>query len=432
MDGWIFWIYLRAGFTILAVIICAVSAFAVWRVRGILQWQRALGTEMQALEKSLSHSSGAKGMAIRQVLQHCKDIRRSSSPDPNLILRLDQYLRCIATCYYPDSDRPELSLTLGQTLTAITQMVERLERIIKRKGLRRFAHVRIRHVRKAMSWYTKVYQHRLWGWMLRHKKVFDRFMLIKRYLLPDPFSWIAYFSNRLTILILTRTLLIDIYLFVGQLAIEAYDPQTAGNNDFRDKDRLAEILSNLYDAEPFDEWQSDPKVAEIRSQLVGIPKRIIIPPTVDEWRRAVVDVAHITASRHFNSSRSPLEEAALGPMIMQLQSLLRSIGDMSHSSGVKQLFGIRLVSIRNAHAFAGNISGLPGSDLAKKAWGGYRRLRWPFKIYRWVKRSSPAGIAVDLGLEALRKTLVNYLARITFDRTCREIEMLYKNSKQIV
>lgn len=429
MNGWLFWIYLKAGLTILAVMICAASALAVWRMRGILQWQRSLSNEMLMLEKSINNCSEAKSMAIRQILHHCSDIRQARSLNLNIILRLDQYLRSIAGCYYPDSDRPELSLTLGQTLTAVTQMVERLDKIINRKGLRRFEHIRIRHIRKAVSWYTQIYHHSVWGWMLEHKPVFDRLMHLKRCLIPDPFSWIAYFSNKLTILILTRTLLIDIYLFVGRLAIEAYDPQTINKYYAPDNDRLAEILANLYDAEPVDEWQSDPKVSMIRSQLVGIPKKIIMPPTMSEWRQAVLDVAQITAARHFNCSEAPLEEAALGPMTVQLQSLLRSIGDVSHYSGIKHLFGIRLASIHNAHAFATSLSGLPVAGVAKKAWGGYRTLRWPFKFYRWIKRSSPAGIAMELGVETIRKTLINYLARITFDRTCRELEILYRNSK---
>ena len=431
MDGLHFWIYFKVSISIIALIACMLSTVVVWRLRGIWQWQRSLGAELRALRKKAQMSNGSKRLAILQVVRYCGDIHQSRSPDPHMILHLDSYLHSIARCYYPDSNRPELCLTLGQALTTATAMVERLDGIIKRKGLRRFAHIRIKHIHKALVWYRRIYHHYILGWFLRHQSMIFRLMYIRRFFLMEPFSLLAYFSNRLTILIVTRTLLLDVYLFIGLLAIDAYDPQNIKKGKIIDNDRLAETLAALYDSNKSNEWQNDPEVFEIRSQLIGIPKRIIKPPSFSEWRQSILQAANILAARHFDQSKTPLEEAALGPIILQARSFLRSITEVSHYTGFKYLFAVRLESLYNAHAFVGNLPAWHLTSLVQKAWGGYQTLRWPIKLYRWIRHSSPSGIAMGMGWEVLRKTIINFLARFTFDKTCKEIDKLYNSSKKI-
>ncbi|MGD9211846.1 MAG: hypothetical protein PVI90_13775 [Desulfobacteraceae bacterium] len=430
MDNWVYWIYLKIGLSVFAALTCVISGVIVWRVRGIWQWQRSLNTEIKYLEKNAMAIRGPKRSAILLVIERCNKIRQSRSPSLDLVFQLDLFLRNIAACYHPDADRPELCVSLGQTLAAAGKMADRLEKVIRRKGLRRFARIRVRHIHKTLSWYEWIYHHPILGWFLRHQKMVARFMHYKRFLLPDPFTWVAYFSNRLTILIMTRTLLLDLYLFIGNLAVEAYDPQDAKDEKSLDSDCLAESLKTLYDSELFNGWQGDPEILEIRARLVGMPKKIIIPPTFAQWRQSVIEAANIIARRNFSESKVPLEEAALGPIIVRLQSLLRSISEVSHYSGVKQLFALRLELLYNAHALVGNLAELPVTGIAQKFLGGYRKVRWPLKIYRWVKRSSPGGIAMDLGWEVFRKTLINYMARFTFDRFCQEVEGIYKNSRK--
>jgi hypothetical protein len=310
-------------------------------------------------------------------------------------------------------------------------MVERLDGIIQRKGLRRFSHIRIKHIHNALVWYRRIYHHYIVGWFLRHQSMFFRIMRIRRFFLIDPFSLLAYFSNRMTILIVTRTLLLDVYLFIGLLAIEVYDPQSVKKGNIIDNNRLAEILATLYDSNERNEWHNDPDVTAIRSQLVGIPKRIIQPPGLSEWRQSIFKVANILSARHFDQSKRPLEEAALGPIVLQTRSFLGSITEMSHFTGIKYLFGIRLESLYDVHTFVGSLSSLHVTSFVQKAWGGYKTLRWPFKIYRWIRHSSPSNMAMGMGWEVLQKTIINFLARFTFDRTCKEIDKLYYHSKNI-
>lgn len=430
MESWIYWIYLKIALSAAALVICASSAVFVWRARGLWLWQRSLSSEIKALEKNAQAINGPRRLAILKVLQRCREIRRSNSLDFDQILHLDLYLRSIAECYHPDAARPELCLSFGQILTAVREMVDRLDQVIQRKGLRRFARIRIRHVRQAMYWYRRIYNHSKLGWLIQHYGTITRLMHIKRFVFPDPFSWIAYFSNQLTILILTRTLFLDLYLFIGNLAIEAYDPKHLNNENSIDSDRLAETLATLYDSEQFTGWRDDPDLVEIRTQLIGMPKRIILPPTFALWRESILKAANVIAKRHYSQSNAPLEEAALGPIILQLQHLLHSVSEIRHYTGVGRFFELRLASVYRAHGVAENLGDLPLTGVLQKAWGGYRRLRWPIRMYRWIKRSSPSGIAMDLGWEALRKTLINFMARFTFDRVCREIDGVYRNSKK--
>ncbi len=425
-----FWIYLKIIFAGLAVISLGLSGVIAWRVRGVWRWQKSLNAEIRAMEAQVGAMNSGRRMATKQVLSQCKQLRQSLDVSINRISDLGPYLRSIAKCYHPTAIHPELCLTLGQAIRATSEMVNRLERVIQHKGLQRFAWIRVRHIHDALRWYDRIYHHSILGWFFQHYKVIARMLRFRHWIFPDPFTLIAYYSNRLTILILTRTLLLDLYLFIGKLAIDAYDPSRIHHENKFDSDHLAETLTSLYDSESFNQWQGDTEVIEIRDRLVGIPKRIILPPTFSQWRDAIIQAVTLIAERNFSQSDAPLEEAALGPILIRLQSLLLSISDISHHSGVDRLFLLRLESIYNARAFAGNLAQWPYKGLFQKAWGGYRKMRWPLKIYRWFKRSSPGGIAMDVGWEAFRKIFINLMARYTFDRICKEAEGLYKSSRK--
>jgi len=88
------------------------------------------------------------------------------------------------------------------------------------RGFQTLRRVRIRHLRQSYAWYGRISQYRVVGWLSRHQKVIRKIFRLRLYILPDPFSWLFYLSRHLTILTFTRYLLVDIYLFVGVLAVE--------------------------------------------------------------------------------------------------------------------------------------------------------------------------------------------------------------------
>ncbi|MBA7694412.1 hypothetical protein ES703_103021 [subsurface metagenome] len=242
-------------------------------------------------------------------------------------------------------------------------------------------------------------------------------------ILPDPFSWLAYLSNRLTILTLTRCLLVDVYLFVGKLAIQAYDEEEKENPIATEIDELERTLRDLDSLRPSEPDITDPQIQEIRNRLVGFTAILISDPGLEDWKKAVRQTAKVIAKKYFPDSERPLEEAALGPI------LTRSQVWMKKTPVVKRLHRIKIESLYNVKSFTNSLLPKEVRTLMKKAWDMYHWMKWPLKVYRWVKKGSPAGIAIDVGWVVFKKGFINFICRHTFDIASQELEMVYSQSR---
>ena len=76
---------------------------------------------------------------------------------------------------------------------------------------------------------------------------------------------------------------------------------------------------------------------------------------------------------------------------------------------------------------------LPGAvkSIVRKGYFAYGWLKWPLKVYRWVKRRSPWTVAVAIGWQAAKKATLAYLYGRAFDQACRVVESIYRESRRI-
>jgi hypothetical protein len=58
-------------------------------------------------------------------------------------------------------------------------------------------------------------------------------------------------------------------------------------------------------------------------------------------------------------------------------------------------------------------------------------MKWPLKVYRWARKRSPWGIAVEVGWQATKKATLAHLYGKTFDRACRELDTVYRMSHRL-
>lgn len=57
-------------------------------------------------------------------------------------------------------------------------------------------------------------------------------------------------------------------------------------------------------------------------------------------------------------------------------------------------------------------------------------MQWPLLIYRFIKNTTPAGMAANMGWMLVQKGTVNYLSRRAFDLTIQEMETVYRLSQE--
>ena len=429
MDWWLGWQILHGVFAFGTMLLAVASIIVVWRLRGILGWKRSLRNEMKGLNKQAEATGETQEQAYKIVLEHCQRAWRATSPELRELADLSAYIHCIATCYHPGVDKPELRITTARFLKSAREFVHRLELILRRPGFHRLRRVRIRHIRQSYELYNRMNQYWIVKYFSRYQNVIKRIFQLRLVILPDPFSWLAYLSNRLTILTLTRCLLVDVYLFVGKLAIQAYDEEEKEAPVSTEMDELEKTLEDLDSLKPSEPDITDPQIQEIRNRLVGFTSMVISTPGLKEWKKAVRQTAEVIAKKYFPDAERPLEEAALGPLLTRSQVWIKSLCETEKLPVAKRFHRIKIESLYNVKSFTDSLMPRQVRTFAKKTWDIYSWMKWPIKVYRWVKKGSPVGIAMDVGWVVFKKGFTNFICRYTFDMAYQELEIVYGQSR---
>ena len=426
------WFYhiLHSGLGIAALLIALATLTVVWRLRGLLQWKRSLKHEFRGLKDELYSAGPCRQQAIQVVLDRCQGIWQAGFPEIKEITGLAGHLRDIAATFHPDQEKPELCVTAGSLIRASHSAVERLQDILRRPGFSRFQNIRIRHIRKAWNWYDRISRYRAVQAYIRYRRWINRANVLRLILLPDPFSWLIYLSNQLTILSLTRFFLMDLYLFAGKQAILAYDHESRHEAIPQDTGEIEQDLSDLADLTEPESRPADPRIQEIRNRLVGVNTLIFSSPGYTEWKSGFGDALRVIAGTYFPESPAPVEEARLGTILIRCQFWLQSISDTEKLPIFNRLHRIELRYLSSVKAATEHPLFRQAGTFAKKSWNAYKWMQWPLLIYRLIRKTTPAGMAASMGWMLVRKGTVNYLSRRAFDLTLQEIETVYRLSQE--
>jgi len=429
MDWLAAWQILQALIAFGAMFLAIASIITIWRLRGILNWKRSLGNEINDLNSEAEQASEIQQQAFKVVLDRCQSVWQASSIEIREILEISSYIRSIAGCYYPGVEKPELCISVGRFLNSTQEAIYRLELILRRPGFQRLKRVRIRHIRQSYEWYDRVNKYWFVQYLIRYHKVIKKFFQLRLVILPDPFSWLAYFSNRLTMLTLARCLLLDIYIFIGKMAIQAYDEDRKEDAFSTENGQLERALEDLDSLKPSEPDINDPRIQEIRNRLVGFSSMVISKPGLEDWKKSVNETANIIAKKYFPESARPLEEAVLGSLLVRSRIWINSLCETKTLPVVKRFHRVKIDSLYNMKSFTDSYLPKQVRILIKKSWDMYGWIKWPLKAYRWVKRGSPAGITIDVGWAVAKRGFINFVCRRTFDMAYKELEMVYSQSR---
>jgi len=411
-----------------ALAIAAASVVAVWRLRGVLNWQRSLRAEVKNVVKEVENAPESRKQALQLIFQACHQIKKSTSADLEQLPKLMEYVRSIAACYHPDSERPERQIRIGRFLHSAHQSIDRLDRILYRPGFKKLQRVKIRHIRQSLEWYDRWRKNKVAELIRRVYRATKNIYWLRLIVMPDPFAWLAFFSSRLTMLVLVKCLMLDIYLFIGKLSIGTYESGEDNNNL---DGNFAEIESTLEEIDllkPSDIRMEDPQIIEIRDQKFGFDRMLFSTPDFGDLKKAVRAAAEVISRKHFPDAEYPLEEAALGPLLKRSQSWLNSICESENFPIIKRLHGVKLATLYDMKSFSDSLLSEQVKVFAKKSRDVYRLIKWPLTFFRWIKKKSPMGITLSLGWVIMKKTVLNFIYRYSFDTACKELENVYRQS----
>ena len=425
MDWWpvikLIWGGIGFGFTCLILIV-------VWRARGVISWNHAIQKELKALAIQAETATPARKNGISLVLKKCDRIFHSLSPwEAADAKHLRDFVRSIAACFFPESEQPELQVSLGHLIRSLDASLSRFDRIIHRPGLNRLKSINIRTIRGLYRWSDELVQRPWVKWYVAHRYKIQRISLIRLFILPDPFSWILFLSRKLVILVLMKSLLVDVTLFVGKLALDSFDRENDSSVE-ENTEILEETLEDLSHIKMPPAMEHDPVIKEIRQGLVGFPAMLFSNPTWEDWKTAVSKAADNIARRHFPVADKPMEEAAIGPLLHRTRSWLKTLGKGDNVTIVRYIYKTRLETLFQARDITDLVLSPMVRSIVRTSFGAYGWIKWPLKIYRRTKRLSLPGIAVDLGWVLGKKSALAMIYGRTFDQACRELYWVYRIS----
>jgi hypothetical protein len=429
MDGWF---YLELLWTSLTLITLTVVGITLVRARGVFFWRRSLTKELKELRQRAEQATAPTQRAIQIVENRCREVLSSFSPEIGEMKNLPQFIQNIAACYHPTSEHPELQVSIGTFLHSVDISLSRFDHILKRPGFRRLRRISIGSVKNAHRWYARISSSRFYSWYVRYQTSVRRILRSRVILIPDPFMWLAYLSNRLTLLLLIKHLMIDLYLFFGELAIEAFDQtEIADPEDLKAEEDLKNTLQEITSLEDFADPDLAPEIKAIREDLIGLMSIVTATPTLTEWKNAVYEAGRIVSRKYFPESANPLEEAALGPLLERSRHWIGTLGKGEEYLLARYLYKMRLDTLYRAKNLSDLVLSEPIKIFLEKAFKTYGWFKWPFTAYRWAKRRSPWVIAMEVGWLTAKKSIVVYIYGKTFDRACRELEIVYNQSRAL-
>jgi len=402
---------------------------AVWRAQGFFAWNRSLKKELKSLTREAETVSLNRRNGIRVIQDRCDEILYSLSPSFGGLDELRDYVRTIAACFFPEAERPELQVSLGYLIQCMNDSLVRFDRILRRPGLNRLKSMNIKTVRNLYRWSIGVMQHPSVKWYAEHRILIRRISCIRFFFFIDPFSWIFLLSRKVVVLLLVRTLVLDITVYVGKVALNAYDQDQARSEE-EDVDILEETLEDLSHLQMPPAMETDPVLLEIRQELVGFSTVMLSSPTWEKWKEAVRKAAGHIARNHFPDSDAPVEEAAIGPLLYRTRSWLGTLGKGETVAIVRYAYRTRLETLFQARAVSDLILTPMVRRTMRTALDTYGWLKWPLFIYRRARRFSLPRMAVDLGWFVGKKAILVVIHGRTFDQVCRELDWVYRISSR--
>ena len=426
MDWWSAFVIIGCGMGLAAI---GVVTLVAWRIQGVLRWRRDIEKEMERLKIEAEASTPGRKRAIEIILARCDEKLCSLSPKVDDLQDLRSYLSDIAACFFPDVQHPERQVSLGSLIRSLKASLSRFDRILRRPGLDRVKRLKIRQIHALYSWSAKLMRRPFFKWYVSHRRLIKRISHMRLVIFPDPFSLLFFFSRRLVVLVILRTLLADITLFVGKLALNAYD--CSRETPIGESDEMMEAtLEDLSRMEEPSTTLRDPRILEIRKKLLGFPAVMFSAPAWADWNEAVRKSAAIIARNHFPDSDNPLAEAAIGPLLQRIRWRLDLIAKREETRVLRYVYKLRLETLFQAKDVTNLVLPARVRRFVRYGFRAYGWLKWPWKLYRWSKRASLPGIAVNLGWTCGKTSIVVLIYGRAFDQICEELDWVYTLSKQ--
>lgn len=392
-------------FRLIIVISALLAAFFIpvfiLHIKEAVKWRWTLKKELRKLRMEQRLFRRPKKDAFTLIHTKCSFLFTASNTGLSDFSNLAEYIISIAGCFHPDSERPELKASLGHILYCLEKSFERFDQIMMRPGFSSLSSVNIRTVKRL---------HRLYNTPNGRSSSETRFL----------------YSN-LPLLFYSKYLVVDLYIFLGRLAVDIFDKKTVSISTDK-QEELEATLKELSKVKNLENNNSPDELLKIKNHLVGMPAILTSDPDFAKWKQALSEAAVIISKKHFPESATPVEEALIGPLLMRTRAWIGTIGKGEGYPVAGQLLKIRLETIFLVKSISDTVMPAAVRKIVMRTQKAYGWVKWPLNVYMWASKGAFVKIALDVGWFTGRKAILVIIFGKTFDKACRELEIVYSQS----
>jgi hypothetical protein len=391
-----------------AVCILLLLLWVAYRfIRDVIAWRRIVSAEIERLAIEKERCNPRLKAALGEIESRCRKRLRTAFVGPPVALELEDYLSAIAGHLASETEHPLYNTTLSRILKAVDTSLKRLEQILYRPGFDRLSDQTLYEIRRLVEIYLS----------LTRESTSDLLTL-------QSFRFLV---KRLNILFLLNYLAVDLFLYIGRLAVDIYGDGSAGAIDDPEDD-ISDTLGEISRLEPFNHADIPVSVEDIRDSLVGMPGVLWNDPDIPRWKEALMKSSERIAAHYFPGSEHPLEEARIGRMVQRMHAFLSSVSRETDYSLTGKIANIRLETLFKAQSLSQAILPQKIRSVLVKTQMTHGWLKWPLTVYMTLSKGILWKMAGDAGWFAGRKALLVVIFGRSFDKAVQEVNAVYSLS----
>jgi hypothetical protein len=417
-------------FTLIVISITLLSlATLIYKAKGLLNWRLSLNREIKDLIKDRDLQPPTRQAAYDIIFTQYHQIVNQPLPKEFSINHFFQFVQSIAACFHPTQPQPLYQISIGHLLEAIEQTLIRFQLILRRPGFGVIAKLRFIHLIRAHKMIDDYRSDKRFRWIRMGWPVLKKLNWLRIVVMGDWISGYVTLLRNYLITRITRYLLADLFLYLGKLALAAYDIDDRNIPADKEKPPGLSDIQQAIDEISNGEIVMDERLLEIRHRLIGFKRLVYYSPGIEDLKMSLVHAAQYIAFRQFPDWEKPLQAATLGAAFNRLTHWLSQLQAGRKYRIVKFAYSWKLETFFRLHEFqkAPLVKAVKSINrIAKRqeiSWA-----RWVLKAYKWSRRPSPLRIGVSASWLVSRKIILAFLYGRLFDMSCKELTILYAQS----
>ena len=419
------------AFGCLAIPLLAMVGIRLFRV---VRWVRSIRARVKELKERQKSASYRQSQAMAVVIDRCESILKDPFPDLPDEDAFREFVVSVAKEFYPEAQDPELRVSVGHLISTTRHSLDRFDTLLSRPGIRHLSNVRIGTLKKQKKVVTLISGFAPVRWYFRFQKWLAGLNVVRLLVIPDPFSWLLYLSGNLSIMVLTKCLLADLTLFVGETALALYGPQGDGAAPLpppegdEELEGLFEELGDLDDTPP--SISKDPAILPMRKKITGFSALFAPTPTLSAFGDTLKESAEMVAQIHFPEADIPTDELRVGAVLQGTRRLLENLGKGEKIPVAGQIYKVRLDTLASIRRFADE--GIPRRLKEMLTYGkdAYKWMTWLYRAWRLTSKGGLVKVAAGMGWKTAGKGVTLYLYGRVYDHALEEVDRVCRDSKK--